>query len=61
LSTALAVNSGGTGAATFTTNGVLFGNGTGALQVTSAGTDGQVLQANSTGGPVFADLDGGTF
>jgi len=61
LSTALAVNSGGTGAATFTTNGVLFGNGTGALQVTSAGTNGQVLQANSTGGPVFADLDGGTF
>ena len=61
LSTALAVNSGGTGAATFTTNGVLFGNGTGALQVTSAGTEGQILQANSTGGPVFADLDGGTF
>jgi len=61
LSTALAVNSGGTGAATFTTRGVIYGNGTSALQVTAAGTDGQVLQANSTGFPVFADLDGGTF
>lgn len=61
LTTALDVPSGGTGANTFTVNGILYGNGTGALQVTAAGTDGQVLQANSTGGPVFADLDGGTF
>ena len=61
LATALAVGSGGTGATTFTTKGVIYGNGTSALQVTSAGTDGQVLQANSTGFPVFATLDGGTF
>lgn len=61
LTTALAVASGGTGAATFTAKGVIYGNGTGALQVTAAGTDGKVLQANSTGFPVFDDLDGGTF
>lgn len=61
LSTPLGVDSGGTGANTFTTRGVIYGNGTSALQVTAAGTEGQVLQANSTGYPVFADLDGGTF
>lgn len=61
LTTPLAVSSGGTGANTFTQYGVLFGDGTNPLQVTAAGTAGQVLQANSTGGPVFADLDGGTF
>ncbi len=61
LSTALTVNSGGTGLTTVTTNGILYGNTTGPLGVTAAGTNGQVLQANSTGFPVFADLDGGTF
>ena len=61
LATALAVGSGGTGATTFTTKGVIYGNGTSAMQVTSAGTYGQVLQADSSGVPVFATLDGGTF
>ena len=59
--TDLAVADGGTGRSTFTTNGVIYGNGTDGLLVTAAGTDGQVLQANSSGVPVFADLDGGTF
>jgi hypothetical protein len=61
LSTALTVNSGGTGLSSVTAKGILYGNTTGPLGITSAGTDGQVLQANSTGFPVFADLDGGTF
>jgi len=52
---------GGTGVTTFTQNGVVFGNGTSPLQVTSAGTEGQVLQASSTGVPLFAHLDGGGF
>ena len=52
---------GGTGTTTFTQNGVLFGNTTGPLQVTAAGTEGQVLQASSTGVPLFAHLDGGGF
>jgi len=61
LSTALGVGSGGTGLVTVTAKGVLYGNTTGPLGITAAGTDGQVLQANSTGFPVFADLDGGAF
>jgi hypothetical protein len=52
---------GGTGVGTFTTNGVLFGNTAGPLKVTAAGTEGQVLQASSTGVPNFAMLDGGSF
>ena len=61
LGTDLAVTHGGTGAGTFTSKGVLFGNGTGALQVTAAGSEGKVLQAGSGGTPEFGDLDGGTF
>jgi hypothetical protein len=52
---------GGTGQTSFTTNGVLFGNGSNGLQVTGAGTEGQVLQANASGVPTFAMLDGGVF
>jgi hypothetical protein len=53
---------GGTGIVSATLNGVLFGRGgSGALQVTSAGTEGQVLQAGATGVPSFAMLDGGSF
>lgn len=52
---------GGTGMITFTTNGILYGNGAGDLKVTASGTEGQVLQASSSGVPQFAMLDGGTF
>jgi hypothetical protein len=61
LSADIGVADGGTGVSTFTTNGVLYGNGASEIQVTSAGTDGQVLQANASGVPVFAHIDGGTF
>ena len=61
LSAAIAVADGGTGAGTFTSNGIIFGNGTGAMQVTAAGTEGKVLVAGAGGTPVFADLDGGTY
>ena len=43
LSADIAVSDGGTGAGTFTSNGILYGNGTGALQVTAAGTNGYFL------------------
>lgn len=52
---------GGTGVVSFTTNGILYGNSAGDLKVTAAGTEGQVLQASSTGVPSFAMLDGGSF
>ena len=61
LTANIAVGDGGTGRGTFTTNGVLFGNATGALKVTTAGTAGQILQVGSDGVPVFASVDGGTY
>ena len=61
LTSNIAVGDGGTGRGTFTTNGILFGNATGALKVTSAGTYGQVLQAGSDGTPVYGGIDGGTY
>ena len=48
LGTALPVASGGTGAATFTTNNVLLGNGTSAFQVVAPGTAGNILTSNGT-------------
>ncbi len=45
----LPVNVGGTGAATFTANGVLLGNGTSAFGVTAVGTSGYVLTSNGAG------------
>lgn len=57
----LAVAYGGTGVNSLTTNGVLYGNATGPVQVTGAGTEGQVLQATAAGVPQFGMLDGGVF
>jgi hypothetical protein len=54
----LSVARGGTGAGSFTTNGILYGNGTGALQAASAGTNGQFLVANSSGIPTFVTASG---
>ncbi len=57
----LGVARGGTGAATFTTNGVLLGQGTSALSTASSSTEGHVLTINASGVPTFAHLQGGTF
>lgn len=51
----LAVGRGGTGANTFTANGVLYGNTTSALQATAAGTTGQVLVGNTSAAPSWSD------
>ena len=59
--TDLVVADGGTGAGSFTSKGIIYGNGTGALQVTAAGTEGQILQAGSGGTPEFGSIDGGTY
>ena len=50
----LAVSSGGTGSSVFTANGVLYGNGSGAVQSTGQGTSGQVLTAVTNGAPYWA-------
>ena len=55
------VERGGTGANTFTTNGVLLGQGTSAFTTASSSTEGHVLTINSSGVPTFALLSGGTF
>ena len=51
--TGIAVPYGGTGAATFTSNGVLYGNSTSAIQVTAQGAANSVLTANA-GAPSFS-------
>ena len=59
--TSLTVPFGGTGAASFTSNGILYGNGSGAIAVTAAGTDKYFLYSNS-GTPAWTNtIDGGTF
>jgi hypothetical protein len=61
LSSTLAVGSGGTGVTSFTDNGILYGDGSNALDVTAAGTDGYFLYSNS-GTPSWTNVfDGGTF
>ena len=57
----LPVARGGTGAGSFTTNGVLLGQGTSALTTASSSTEGHVLTINNSGVPTFAHLSGGTF
>ena len=57
----LTVGFGGTGASTFASNGILYGNGAGTIQATAAGTDGYFLKSNS-GTPAWTNvIDGGTF
>jgi hypothetical protein len=64
----LPMGNGGTGVTTFTSKGIVYGNGSGTLLATAAGTwdstnsVGQFLSVNSSGIPVWANLiDGGTF
>lgn len=52
----LTVPNGGTGATSFTGNGIVYGNGTSALGVTAAGTDDQVLVGNTSSVPTWADI-----
>ena len=50
--TTIAVGKGGTGCTSLTSNGILYGNGNDALNVTSAGTDGQIF-TNIQGVPSY--------
>lgn len=51
----LSVGGGGTGATTFTANGILYGNTTSAVQSTAAGTTGQVLVGNTGAAPSWSN------
>jgi len=55
----LAVPNGGTGASTFTSGGILLGNGMGNLQVTSQPTDGQLLMGSTGVSPVLNTITAG--
>lgn len=59
FSTAIAVSSGGSGAATFAANNVLLGNGTSAFQVVAPSTSGNVLTSNGTTWASTAPAAGG--
>ena len=61
LGNALAATSGGTGQNSYTTGDMLYASSASALAKVAIGTFGTVLQANSSGLPQFASLDGGTF
>jgi hypothetical protein len=50
----LGVANGGTGATTFTTNGILYGNSTSVLQVTAQGAANTVLHGNGASAPSFS-------
>lgn len=52
----LPVAAGGSGATTFTANGVLYGSGTSAFGVTAVGTTGQVLVGNTGAAPSWSTL-----
>ena len=51
------VSNGGTGVTTLTTNGVVYGNGSSSVGVTSAGAQYQVLVAGPTGVPGFGQVN----
>ena len=62
----IGVANGGTGAATFTPYGVLYGNSTSAIQATNAGASNTVLHGNGASAPTFsaitnADLTNASF
>lgn len=56
--TTVPVDLGGTGATSLTANGVLYGNGSGAVGASAAGVTGQVLVGNTGGPPSWAALSG---
>ncbi len=57
--TTVTVPIGGTGATSFTTRGMLYGNGTSAIGATAGLTDGQVVIGSSTGVPAAASIIAG--
>ena len=56
----LAVNQGGTGAATFTDGGILLGSGTGAITATAVLGDGVILIGDASGDPTTLDVGSST-
>ncbi len=53
----IAVGYGGTGATTFTADGILYGNTANAVNVTDAGSEYEVLRAGNGGTPAFGSIN----
>ena len=56
----LPVAAGGTGITSATANGIVYGNGTSALQITAAGDTGQVLLGNTGSAPSWGSVPAGS-
>lgn len=54
------VTAGGSGSTALTSKGILFGNGTGPVNVTAAGTTGTLLKGVTSGDPVFGAVAAAT-
>lgn len=52
---------GGTGVNSYATGDLLYASGSNTLTTLTAGAEGKVLQVNSSGVPVWGDVDGGTY
>ena len=62
LTNDLAVLHGGTGVSSFTGNGVFISNGAGTALTQVTGTQGKLIQFNSSGVPFASEIiDGGTY
>lgn len=62
LTNDLAVTHGGTGLSSFTANGVFISNGSGNAISFLTGSEGDIIQFNSSGNPISSDIiDGGTY
>lgn len=59
--TAVGSGYGGTGFTTYAKGDLIYASAANTLSKLTAGTDGQVLQMNSSGVPVWGDIDGGTY
>lgn len=59
--TTIGVAYGGTGLTSYAAGDLIYASGATTLAKLSAGTTGQVLQVNSSGLPVWGDIDGGTY
>lgn len=59
--TTIATGYGGTGLTAYATGDIIYASAANTLAKRAAGTDGQVLQMNSSGVPVWGDIDGGTY
>ena len=55
------MQAGGTGLVSYTTGDIIYASATNTLSKLTIGPEGQFLQVNSSGVPVWGAIDGGTY